>query len=350
MEYDPGHAAFSYPSRPCKLDRSISWAGTTKSPNPYSSITDFNYDYGRHSQTVEFFDVPSMFEDALRQFNTSPCFAYPLDTFQTNIPLPPYPAVQNAMAQTELLHTDDLKIDSVELDVNNSENFWDTTLPLDTQQDFSSHLWSTSIPGNEIFSNTHLDPLGEPSDQIVPSSIGQLDPHLAMATLETIDEEIGCTIQTLECQEISHVHPNGSVWSESYQSQNLSLNLFHAVGDEFNADAALRQSLQAPSLGEPSNLSGTKRDPSVDKSTFVLVKVDVEVLASGGGGAPIHAPPPLSNLMSEFDSNPASPLPKRKRKCYTEPGKTKVKQVRTSGACIICKARKVPVSPLPTLC
>ncbi|KAF4633420.1 hypothetical protein G7Y89_g4699 [Cudoniella acicularis] len=212
MEFDPGHTAFSYPSRPCKLDRSISWTKITKSPIQYSSNNGLDYDYGGHSQTMEFFDMPSMFEDALRQLTSSPCFAYPPESFQTNSPLPPSPAFQNTMVQTELLYAEKPRGDPLDLDMNNYQDFWDTALSLDTQQDFSSHLWPTLMSDDQILSSSSLDYLGKPleltndisrlpSYQIEqsshPSSIVYSDPHLAIPTLDTIYEELGGTTQTM---------------------------------------------------------------------------------------------------------------------------------------------------------
>ncbi len=48
--------------------------------------------------------------------------------------------------------------------------------------------------------------------------------------------------------------------------------------------------------------------------------------------------------MSKFDANLGPPLPKRRRRAFTEDAKTKVKKVRDIGACVFCRARKVPVS------
>jgi hypothetical protein len=360
MEFDPGHAAFSYPSRPCKLDRSFSWTGTTKSPNQFSSNNDLSYEYGSHSQTLEFFDVPSMFEDALRQLTSSPTFAYPPNSFQTNNSLTPLsPALQNSTVQTKVQHTEDSQGESVEFSLNNYQELYDAALSLDPQQDFSSHLWPTLTSDNEICSSP-LIPSGKPSgslddmsempsyqlDQFIdPSSIVSPDHHGTMASLETIDEEIGCTFHNMACQQISQIHLEGAMWSEPHDSQKLSSSPFHLVENESYGDGVPCQPLQTHSLGDVFN-QPWKRDYPVNESALVLVKVNVEVRAKNRDST--SAPPQLNDLISKFDSNPASPLPKRTRRRYTELGKTKVKQVRISGACIICKARKVPVSLFAT--
>ncbi len=154
MEFDPGHTAFSYPSRPCKLDRSFSWTGTTKSTYgdmlgdtpSQCSLTDLDCDYGYHKQ-MEVLDVPSMFEDALRQLASTPCFAY------SPLPLPTdssRPIVHAMSSEAQPQHMVEPAMDSLPPDSSNDELFLDDYLSTENiYQDSSSSSfpWLTS-PSN----------------------------------------------------------------------------------------------------------------------------------------------------------------------------------------------------------
>lgn len=53
--------------------------------------------------------------------------------------------------------------------------------------------------------------------------------------------------------------------------------------------------------------------------------------------------PPMLNAMNNFDSRPQVQPGKPKKRPYNDKAKTKVNRVRENGACVACRARKVPV-------
>ncbi|KAF8859636.1 hypothetical protein BDZ45DRAFT_782306 [Acephala macrosclerotiorum] len=80
-----------------------------------------------------------------------------------------------------------------------------------------------------------------------------------------------------------------------------------------------------------------------DAPSIVLAKFELEIHVDCH--RPAAPPLPLNDLMSKFDSNPGALVQKRRRRRFTEDGKTKVKNVRETGACVFCRARKVSCTP-----
>lgn len=367
MEFDPGHTAFSYPRRPCKLDRSFSWTGTTKStygdilgdtPSQYS-LTDLDCDYGYHNQT-EFFDVPSMFEDALRQLASTPCFAY------QPVPLPtdsPRPIVHAMSSEAQPQHVAGPELDTLPPDTSNDELFladYFSTGEIYQNSSFTSFPWFTTPSNSYTVSTTPpdspaqlLDTMSSVLEQAQvdqPSNMSSPIPRQARISLETIDEEADRPIGILAYQGLSEGYIESSMSLQTYNNQSVSRNMAIPTIENHDYmypqadDVELWQSLLPSADSDFSMLSPTKQEFQADDPSVVLAKVKFEVLKDGQG--PITAPLPLNDLMSKFDSNPGVPLPKRRRRPFTEDAKTKVKRVRDIGACVFCRARKVPVSSL----
>ncbi|KUJ20146.1 uncharacterized protein LY89DRAFT_731375 [Mollisia scopiformis] len=295
---------------------------------------------------MDFLDVPSMFEDALRQLASNPCFAYLPDPTQTEIPL----AGSHA---TPVQYAEELGTDPLQLDTNNKEVFWDAApLAEDPQQDFSSTLWPLSLIDSHVDLGSTLDSPAElwttrETDRTAPffhpSNIDSPDVYESRTGLNTIDEELDSTAETLNLNIFQ-----GSLGLETLCNQTLSSSSQHIItnqdyGQPSHTSNTIWQPLTSPSINESCIPSQTKQHSSAEESSFVLVKVDIEVSRAGQGST--ITPPPLNDLISNFESNPSSPLPKRSRRPFTEIGKTKVKQVRVSGACAFCRARKVPCTP-----
>jgi hypothetical protein len=59
---------------------------------------------------------------------------------------------------------------------------------------------------------------------------------------------------------------------------------------------------------------------------------------------PPREPTRQGDLMGNFETNPEPQSRKRKRKAFDPERKKKVKEVRDSGACVTCRAKKIPVS------
>lgn len=369
MEFEPGHTAFSYPRRPCRLDRSFSWTGTTKSSyndllgssGSQYALTDLDCDYGYHNGAMDFLDVPSMFEDALRQLASTPCFALS--------PIPPQAGSPLAatIPETQPQQGVETEIDTQHLDISNDEGFLDNTVSLgEFEQDFSSNQWLIPLANNYTVSGSPMDSSAGQSDA-TPSfpglQIDQTDGFLfpscvttrtdQSTSLETIDEEVDFSVGNMAQHELNLIFRENITGTEAYHSQGLSLNMsVHTIADQepmFSPidESMLWQSLVPSSNNEAFMFSPATQDSQADEPSAVLAKVDLEIRVDCH--RPAEVPLPLNDLISKFDSNPGASPPKRKRRCFTADGKTKVKGVRETGACVFCRARKVSVSTSPGL-
>lgn len=96
----------------------------------------------------------------------------------------------------------------------------------------------------------------------------------------------------------------------------------------------------------PAHFQGHGHNVSISGSQIeeILGNGLLEVMPATKQGAALGPiAPPLDEFTGNFDVNPKRQTSKRKRKAFSTEEKQKVNQVRESGACVSCHARKVPV-------
>lgn len=82
---------------------------------------------------------------------------------------------------------------------------------------------------------------------------------------------------------------------------------------------------------------------STDEDDELLTSIDI-IGSPSSNLPPSHPIPAFDDLIFTFNLNPRPPQTKRKRSSFTRAGKEKLRLVRDSGACVLCRLRKVSCS------